>query len=190
MFNKILASIIMGIIVAILSSIVGGLAAGGGEDGGVVALWSALVGFLLIGVLALTAATGRYAWGRGMLLCGILSFAMPLASILFTIVFSVGHFKTVPTDTASQVGASLGAGLAGTAMTVFTGVIGFFLGLIFVVTSYFLLRAPRVYATNFVPAPGYAPQSYPPPSYATQNYAAPSYPPHGHPPSAGPQPPH
>jgi hypothetical protein len=65
MFGKILAGIIMGIVVAILATLVFGVGSGGGESGGKAGLWAAIIGFVLMIVLAVTAARGRYAWGRG-----------------------------------------------------------------------------------------------------------------------------
>jgi hypothetical protein len=142
-FGKIVAGIVMGLIIWILASMVFGLAAGGGEGGGKFGLWAGLAAAVLTLILALTAARGRYAWGRGMLVAGLLCFAMPLAGILFTGIVGSSHMATAPSGSAQQAGAAIGVGLAGTAITIVSGVIGFFLGLIFLVSAYFLLRAPR-----------------------------------------------
>jgi hypothetical protein len=53
------------------------------EGDGHIGLWEALGGFLITLGLAVTAERGRYAWGRGVLTCCLLSFALPLAGRLF-----------------------------------------------------------------------------------------------------------
>jgi hypothetical protein len=83
------------------------------------------------------ASRARYAWGRGFLVLGLLSLAMPLASIAY----SVGAVsKTAATGSGA---ATLGAGLGGAAITGFSAIVGFFLAMIFIVVAYFMLRTPR-----------------------------------------------
>lgn len=147
MVGKIFAGIIMGILVAILASMVVGVGAGGGDGGGKSGVWAAVIGFLLMMFLAVRAQRGRYAWGRGMLLCGLLCFAMPLATVLFTAIVGAGQVGAATSD-GGRAGAALGTAVAGTALTVVTGVVGFFLGAIFFVISYFLLRG----GSNSAPA--------------------------------------
>lgn len=139
MFGKIFAGIVMGIIVAILAHIVFGLGSGGGAEGASRGSWAALAGFILMIGLAVTAAKGRFAWGRGLLLCGLLCLAMPLASIAMSGIIGAQSMAQAGTE-AGRAGAAIGTVLAGGALTFISGVIGFFLGLIFLVGSYFALR--------------------------------------------------
>jgi len=138
--NKMLAGLVMGIVVAILCSIVFGIGSGAGEAGAKRGLWTALAGFVVTFVLALSAARGRYAWGRGFLLCGLLCFALPLASMAFSGIVGAEKVSTASSD-AARAGAALGTAMAGTAMALVSGIVGFFLGLIFLVSSYFSLRS-------------------------------------------------
>lgn len=139
MFGKLLAGILMGIVVAILSFLVFGLGTGAGEAGAGRGGWAALIGFGLMLVLALTASRGSYAWGRGFLLCGLLCFAMPLATLAFSGIIGAQQIGAAPTE-AGRAGAALGTAMAGGFMTIVTGVFGFFLGLMFLIGSYFSLR--------------------------------------------------
>lgn len=141
MLGKIFAGVVMGIVAALLATTVFGLGAGGGESGGRMAMWAALGGFLLTLGLAITAERGRYAWGRGMLLCGLLCFAMPLAGILFSAIFGAQSIGAAGTG-AEKAGAAIGTAMAGGMLTFVSGIFGFFLGMIFLVGSYFSLRKP------------------------------------------------
>jgi hypothetical protein len=139
MFGKIIAGILMGIVVAILASAIFGIGSGGGEGGGRIGLWAAGGGFLLMLVLALRAERTRYAWGRGLLLNGLLCFAMPIAAIVFTGIVGAGAMSNSVGD-ASRAGTAIGTAIGGGIVTFVSGVIGFFLGLIFLIGSYFTLR--------------------------------------------------
>jgi hypothetical protein len=139
MFGKLIAGVVMGIVVAILSFLVFGLGTGAGEAGASRGGWAALIGFTVMLVLALTATRSSYAWGRGLLLCGLLCFAMPLATMVFSGIIGAQQIGAAPTE-AGRAGAALGTAMAGGFMTIVTGVFGFFLGLIFLIGSYFSLR--------------------------------------------------
>lgn len=112
--------------------------------------WSATAAFTLAMVLAVGAPQARVAWGRGMLLSGLLCLALPLVTVAITVVLGSLTMEAAGSSDAARAGAALGAGLGGGIMTVFTGIVGFFLGLIFLISAYFLLRSPR---TVFVPVP-------------------------------------
>lgn len=139
MFGKLFAGIVMGIVVAILCFLVFGIGSGAGEAGAGRGGWAALVGFAFMMTLALTAARSGYAWGRGLLLCGLLCFAMPLATMIFSGIIGAQQMGAAPTE-AGRAGAAIGTAMAGGFMTIVTGVFGFFLGLIFLIGSYFSLR--------------------------------------------------
>ena len=142
MFSKIFAGFVMGIIVAILTTLIVGMGTGGGEGGGQRGLWGAMFGFIFMLVLALTAARGRYAWGRGLLLSGLLCFALPLAAIVFTGIIGATEVPKAGSEVA-RAGAAIGTALGGGFITIVSGLFGFFLGIIFLVCAFFTLRAPR-----------------------------------------------
>lgn len=139
MFGKIFAGIVMGLVVAILTYFVFGLGTGGGSGGAERGGWAALSGFIVTMILAVTATRGRFAWGRGLLISGLLCFAMPLAGLLLSGIIGAQSIAQQGTE-AGRAGAAIGATLAGGAITLISGVIGFFLGLIFLISSYFTLR--------------------------------------------------
>jgi hypothetical protein len=135
---KIFAGIVMGLVVAVLARIVLELGMGGGERGGYAGLCAAAIGFVATIILALRASASRYAWGQGLLVASLLCLAMPLASMM--LVHIVGADQISQSSSAEAVGAAAVAFLAGQIITSATEVIGFFLGAIFLVGSYFALR--------------------------------------------------
>jgi hypothetical protein len=139
MFGKIFAGLVMGVVVAVLAMVVVGLGAGGGESGGRASLWAMAIGFAATVVLAISAQRARYAWGRGLLAAGLLCFALPLAAILFTGVVGADSVGGA-VGNAQKAGAMIGTAIGGGIVTIASGLIGFFLGLIFLVGSYFSLR--------------------------------------------------
>jgi len=103
-----------------------------------------LVGFLLIGffvlglMLALTAPTPGKAWRRTMVTAAVLSFCMPISVFVSSIVLGL-------TTGAGENGASMaGAAVGGTLATGMAGVIGFFLGAVFLVIGLVSGREPKV----------------------------------------------
>jgi len=139
MFGKIVAGIIMGAVVALLSFLVFAFGSGK-EGGGSFPGWAALGGFVLVIVLAVRAERGRYAWGRGMLLAALLCLALPLASVISAGVIGAQHIGAQTTE-AGKAGAALGTALGGGIVAMATGFVGFFSALIFLIGSYFTLRA-------------------------------------------------
>ncbi|MCW5738147.1 MAG: hypothetical protein KIS73_28760 [Enhydrobacter sp.] len=140
MLNKLAAGMVMGIVVAILCAIIFAFGSGGGTAGSQRGVWAAAIGFAVMAVLALTAKRGRHAWGRGFLICGLLCFALPVASVIFSGVVAVDHVSGARSD-AAKAGAAVGSALAGTAMTIVSSVVGLFLGLVFLASAYFSLRS-------------------------------------------------
>jgi len=149
MFGNLVAGIVMGVPVATLSYIVVALGTGAGAEGVSRGGWAAAIGFVLMLVLAMRAERGRYAWGRGFLICGLLCFALPIASIVYSGILGAQSITSSAND-AQRAGAALGTVIGGGLLATVSGVLGFFLGLIFLIVSYFLLRAPRV---SIGPAP-------------------------------------
>ena len=122
-------------------AIIGGLLAG---------LWLSIVAGMLIlssGTPALLLGwvglgfwfgrSGYYSWPRVWIVLCLLSFSMPLASLVFsaniagqTIAGSSGQ------GLASQAGTAVGAAIGGTLVTGFMAFVGFFLGIIFAILAY------------------------------------------------------
>lgn len=74
-----------------------------------------------------------------MLICGLLCFAMPLAAIAYT-GFAGSALVGAAASEGAKAGAVVGTAIGGAALTAVSGVIGFFLGAIFLTGSYFTLR--------------------------------------------------
>ena len=84
------------------------------------------------------APTGQIAWGRLCLLNGVASLGLPLAGIVFSAL--LGH----AVSGAAKAGAKIGVGLGGLIVPGVLGLVGSFLGAIFLVLAFAILRnAPR-----------------------------------------------
>ena len=85
--------------------------------------------------------------GRLCVLNGLGGFALPLQGLLFSALFgstTFAHTTSATTSPAVQTGAKLGLGLAGAAITGALTFVGVFIGIIFIIAAYFVLRdAPR-----------------------------------------------
>lgn len=128
LFWKIVAGVLGGVIVGILGAMLAALTFGGDNGGGAfVALW--LLGMLM----AILSKSGGKAWRKLLFLSAALSLALPLS----TIVFSGRTMAEVETG-AEAVGTAIGGGI----VTIFAGVVGFFLALIFLVLALLIGRAP------------------------------------------------
>jgi hypothetical protein len=138
---KILVSVLLATISAILLAVLGGLVVGGGSQAGHVSLWLMLLGWIASLILFVMAPTVRRAAGRACLTIGLESFALPVAGMIFSMVVAAKSYPTSGSQ-AAQSGAALGAIIGGGAVTVALGIFGFFFGLFFVVAAYFLLKEP------------------------------------------------
>lgn len=139
---KILAGILGGLLMALIGAFViavGGAArsVGGGMFGtfAFVALW-------VLGVfIALFAPSASKAWRRLLITSGIFSFLLPLSAIIFTgthvakVMEKGGEFVN-----AATAGAAIGGGL----VSGFMGILGFFLGAIFLVIGLLIGRDKQV----------------------------------------------
>jgi hypothetical protein len=86
------------------------------------------------------APTGRIAWGRLCLLNGLASLALPLAGIAYAAMFGHVAMQHVGADEGAKAGLAIGAGLGGAMVAGMFGFVGFFLGAIFLVLAFFILR--------------------------------------------------
>lgn len=137
-------------------------AAFGGTDPGAgigVAYWIFIVACM---ALAFFAPTIRRAFGRGFLVLGASTFALPISVLLLSGRVASDTMATAVTE-SERAGAALGAGIAGTVMTGAAGFVGFFLGAIFLIIGLVLALGGRreVIVVNH---PGYAPPYPQPPS--------------------------
>jgi hypothetical protein len=103
-------------------------------------------GIAVAATIAVTvfAPTGRIAWGRLCFLNGLVSsLGAPLASILFSVLLG-HHASQLAVSDAAKTGAKIGAGFGGVIEPGMLGFVGFFLGAIFLVLAFAILRsAPR-----------------------------------------------
>ena len=113
MVGKVFAGLTMGIVVALLTSMIVVVAAGGGEVGGMYGLPAAGLAFALTMLLAVRAQRPRYAWGRGMLLCGLACFLAVSPVIVGMIVVTIsyallrGGSNAAPTTTTTTTAAAV-----------------------------------------------------------------------------------
>lgn len=139
---KVLAGILGGLIVAILAAFVvaiGGASrpsAGGGA--GAIAFFAFWIGGIAVAVMAPTSAK---AWRRLLLTSAILSFMLPLSGIVFTGSHVAGTLeKGGEYAGAAAAGAMVGGGL----VSGFMGILGFFLGAVFLVIGLLVGRDKQV----------------------------------------------
>ena len=140
MFGKILSGLVMGLIAAVLGSVLLGLLVGGGPEGVTAGFWGMGLGFALVLTLAVTAKRAKRAWGRGFLVCALMSFALPLAGLVFSGIVGTKVIEQADPETGARAGAAIGAGLGGMMVTGTLAFMGFFAGLIFAILAFFLLR--------------------------------------------------
>lgn len=131
--NKILAALVGFIITYIIGAMFWGVALGAHlekpDDGLIYVVVTALISV----ALALFAPTGGKAWRRVFIVCGLLCFALPLASLV-----SGGVSVANTTESAEAAGAVVGTGL----VAGLSGFVGFFFGVIFIVLAYFTGKNP------------------------------------------------
>jgi len=136
MVGNIFAGIVMGVVVALLFTL---LVSMGAQPRTTVGEWTLPVGFAVTLLLAITAARSRYAWGRGLLLCGLLCLALPLATMAGVGIIGAREVSAAANE-AQRAGAAVGSVIGGGIATVMAGFVGFFLGAIFLVGAFFTLR--------------------------------------------------
>ena len=128
--GRALAGVVMGLVAAALAVFVFLFAVGpvGSASNGTPFI--AAGGFIGTLTLVLSAEKVRFAWGRGLLTAGLLCFIFPIAAAVLA--------GPVLFIAPSDVGDAL-AGVGGVLMVIF-GIVGFVLGVIFVVAAFFCLR--------------------------------------------------
>ena len=148
---KILAGIVGGLIIAILGAIV--IALGGASKPSSGGSYGAIAFFVLwvIGiVVAVMAPSAAKAWRRLLITSGVLSFLLPLSAIVFTGSHVAGTLeKGGEYAGAAAAGAAIGGGL----VSGFMGILGFFLGAVFLVVGLLVGRDKQVVYVQ-APPPG------------------------------------
>ena len=129
-FGKIVAAVVMGFVGGVFAFFVVGLMSGGGQEGAGPGGWGFLVGLVAVAVIALRAASVAKAWGWGLLICGLLAFLFPVATLVMSGVMMAGEQAG-----AAQVGIAIGGGM----VAMFTGFVGFIVGLVLVIPGIVLI---------------------------------------------------
>lgn len=125
MLSKIFAAIVGGFIISIVGSMLVGLSVGAGSEGGVVASNAFWVLYIVSFVVSLRSNSSKQAWRRLLITSSILSFLLPISSMLFT-----GMFIAEETSGAAEAAGGL---IGGALVTGITGIFGFFMGVIFLI---------------------------------------------------------
>ncbi len=135
---KFLAGVIGGLVLAILSMVLVSIgSAGSPPTGSTIGPTVFLLVWIASIVIALMAPRAAKAWRRLLLLSGIVSFLMPLAGVVFTGSFLANQQTSSAAETA-------GAAVGGTLVTGALGFVGFFLGVVFVLSGLLVGRDKQV----------------------------------------------
>lgn len=143
MFGKIVSGVLGGLIVATLGSFVVTIAGAGSdpEASGEFGAKAFFVIWALSIVIAVMAKGAGKAWRRLMLTSAVLSFLLPLASFIF----SGAHVAEVASTGGEHAGAAAaGAAIGGGLITMISGFLGFFLGIIFLLIGLLVGRDKQV----------------------------------------------
>ena len=125
MLSKIIAAIVGGFIISMVGSMLVGLSVGAGAEGGGIASNAFFVLYIVSFVVSLRSNSSKQAWKRLLITASILSFLLPISSMLFT-----GMFIAEETSGAAEAAGGL---IGGALVTGITGVFGFFMGVIFLI---------------------------------------------------------
>lgn len=139
---KVIAGILGGLIIAIIGTFVvilgGASSLGKGAGYGAIAFFVLWVAGIVIAVMAPSASK---AWRRLLITAGILAFMLPLSAIVFTGSQVAGTIeKGGQHAAAAATGAMIGGGLVSGIM----GILGFFLGAVFLVIGLLVGRDKQV----------------------------------------------
>ena len=125
MLSKIFAAIVGGFIISMVGSMLVGLSVGAGSEGGEIASIAFFVFYIVSFVVSLRSKSSKQAWKRLLITASILSFLLPISSMLFT-----GMFIAEETSGAAEAAGGL---IGGALVTGITGIFGFFMGGIFLI---------------------------------------------------------
>tara|TARA_B100001093_G_C26778103_1_gene993316 strand:- start:239 stop:664 length:426 start_codon:yes stop_codon:yes gene_type:complete len=123
MLSKILAAIVGGFFISSIGSMLVGLSVGAGDEGGEIAFYAFFVFYIASFVVSLRSISSKQAWKRLFITASILSFLLPVSSMIYTGIFIAEETS----GTAEAAGGLIGGAL----VTGITGVFGFFMGVVF-----------------------------------------------------------
>jgi uncharacterized membrane-anchored protein len=125
MTGKIIPALIGGLIISSLGAILISFSVGAGEEGGSIGAISFWIFYAYAFFIALRSQSSGRAWKWMMINSSILCFLLPISSMLFT-----GVFLAEETSGAAEAAGGL---IGGAILTSVTGVLGFFLGVVFLI---------------------------------------------------------
>ena len=139
---KVLAGIIGGFIMAIIGAMViaisGASRIGTGINIGALAFFV----FWIVGIfVAVKAPSASKAWSRLLISSGLLSFLLPLSAMVFT---GSQVLKTIEKGGQYVEAATAGAAIGGGLVSGFMGILGFFLGAVFLLIGFMVGRDKRI----------------------------------------------
>ena len=149
---KILAGIIGGLIIAIIGTIV--ITLGGASKPSTGGSFGAMAFFVfwIVGiVVAVMAPSAAKAWRRLLITSGVLSFLLPLSAIVFT---GSQVASTMEKGGEYAGAAAAGAAIGGGLVSGFMGILGFFLGAVFLVIGLLVGRDKQVVYIQAPPPAG------------------------------------
>ncbi len=130
MFSKVIAALFGGLIISTIGSMLVGFSVGGGAEGGEIGASAFFVFYVISFIISIRSNSSKQAWKRLLISASILCFLLPISSMLFT-----GMFIAEETSgTAEAAGGLIGGAL----FTGFTGFVGFFLGVVFLIIGMLL----------------------------------------------------
>lgn len=141
MIGKLLAGVVGAVVIGLLGSLLTKFAVPESLADGKTVTYVALVGFAGIAfLLAMTAERGAKAWRRVFVLMALLCFAMPLTAVLFT----GAQISAIGTETSNDSAAIAGTAIGGGMISMVSGFVGFFLGVIFLIVGLMIGRDKQV----------------------------------------------
>ncbi len=145
---KILAGIFGGLILATVgATLVTITFAASGISGALYGAVAFVVLWILAVIIALGAKSGGKAWRYLLISSGIMCLLLPLSGIIFTGTFMA---KTIDPNNTYAGAQAAGAAIGGTLLSGFLGFVGFFAGIVLLLTGFLVGREKQI---MYVPAP-------------------------------------
>jgi hypothetical protein len=131
---KIFSGLLGGLIVSILFMILVGISIGAGEEASGPSSIAFFIAMAYSVFIAVRAESVAHAWKRLMIHASIFSFLLPISSMIFT-----AQVTTQAGGGAEVAGAVIGGGI----VTMISGFLGFFLGIVFLIISFAIGKKTR-----------------------------------------------
>ncbi len=140
MIGKIISGLFGGLIVATLGTILVTLVfASNPESWGQIDAIAFFIFWVIALIIALTAPRTSKAWRRLLITSGLLAFAMPISSLIFSSI----QIADATNQSVEYTGV-ISTMLVGSVVTIITGFVGFFLGVIFLVIGLLVGRDKQI----------------------------------------------